>query len=135
MESATDESLLAPGEIAHTSQEVVPLIESVVRGKPGRRRSPRLKESRLRVSFTAWFTGRIWEIAMARSEGGATWHLQAWNVVHEDAPIMRLCDRGDVSGVKRLLDEGKASTFDRTPYGSNPLDVSDQSYEPQLPRC
>ncbi|KAM5363644.1 hypothetical protein ACJZ2D_011928 [Fusarium nematophilum] len=46
---------------------------------------------------------------------------RSFNIVPEDADIMEACKQGNVAGVRRLLEQRRASAFDITPSNYSPL--------------
>ena len=78
----------------------------------------------LRVSFAAWLTGRVWDIAVVRSQNGLTFNVQQWNVIPRDSIVFEHCSYGDVYAIRDMLVTGKASVFDVDPFGGTLLDVS-----------
>lgn len=77
----------------------------------------------LRVSFTAWLTGRIWDFAATQSQGSRTFNITSWNTVPCNSQIFDHCWRGDTEAVKRLIAQGDASLTDVNYKGSSLLHV------------
>lgn len=50
--------------------------------------------------------------------------MNIYNTVSEEAPIFKLCARGDVHGVRDLMVKGKASIHDMDPSGRTLIYVS-----------
>ena len=50
-------------------------------------------------------------------------NLRYYNIVPDDSPIMRLASKGDLPGVRRLLNNCKASITDVNEWGRTILDV------------
>ena len=83
----------------------------------------------LRTSYTVVPNGWFWNkgFTMSYSKMGQGWlsglHLRAFNVRSEDALIFEFCSRGNVDGVRSLLDRKEASPFDTDRDGWTPLHV------------
>lgn len=84
----------------------------------------RRTEYRTRISFAAWITGRIWELAAKRAEGCWNLSIRIYNFVPGESPIFDLCRFGDLEAVRDLLVRGKASMLDCTEDETTPLMVS-----------
>ena len=89
-----------------------------------RRENQRSEWRRIRISFSAWLTGRIWDVATRRSRNGWTCTLQTWRVVPNGSPIFDSCVNGDINVVKNLILGGSASPWDIDERGENLLSVS-----------
>ena len=59
---------------------------------------------RLRFKLPALFSSRVWEIARVAAEQGFDIKYRTYNVRSLDSPIFECCRRGDLEGVKRLLE-------------------------------
>jgi hypothetical protein len=79
---------------------------------------------RLRFKLPALFSSRVWEIARINAEQGWDLQYRTYNVRPFDSPIFQCCKRGDLEGVKLLLQKGEASLLDVTPTGESLITVS-----------
>lgn len=72
--------------------------------------APSVKERQYRLSARIWNT--VFSFAACKASGG--WKAQIWtyNIVSPDSEIFRFCKSADLTGVRRLIDEGKASPLD-----------------------
>jgi hypothetical protein len=64
-----------------------------------------------------------WEICCYQAQSGWDFMLRTYNVLHEDNPIWAFLHEGNVSEIRKLFVEGKASPFDRDGWGRTVLDV------------
>ena len=93
-------------------QEIEPVQSDERTGRMTKRRKGLNHTSRFRLSFAAWLTGRIWDVAVLRSQSGWTLDIRTWNLVPSDSPILYSCYRGNIDEVRKLLSAGQASLFD-----------------------
>lgn len=85
-------------------------------------------KSIIRIRPAAWLMKlglqRGLEITFQASVQGWQHALETFRAVPDDSEIFRLCNNGDILGVKKLLSSGRASVWDRDPRGFTPLHVS-----------
>ncbi|KAF7859741.1 hypothetical protein EAF04_008820 [Stromatinia cepivora] len=74
----------------------------------------KILNAKLRLPF---FSG-VWELCGYRqSTSGWAFTLRTYNVVSEDAPIIKLVEGGDIVGMQQLFETRQASPFDVDPFG------------------
>jgi hypothetical protein len=79
---------------------------------------------RLRRPSWLWSYGRAIEFyASPTRYRCADFKIFHYNIVPEKAPVIELSRKGDLVGVRNLLEQGKASPFDRIAVGWTVLDV------------
>ncbi|KAI3322787.1 hypothetical protein HD806DRAFT_114696 [Xylariaceae sp. AK1471] len=73
--------------------------------------------AQLRANY--WFASRVWDIQASRAVTGWTLKLNTYCVQLDTAPVFCYARNGDIAGILRLVDQGKASLQDHTPSGQS----------------
>ncbi|WPH04484.1 Hypothetical protein R9X50_00737500 [Acrodontium crateriforme] len=71
-----------------------------------------------RVCFPKFITSRVWELAVKQAGSGWDRCLKTYNIVPKNARIFKLCEAGDIRGVDRLVESGKAAFLDLDSSGA-----------------
>ncbi|KAI1754568.1 hypothetical protein F4782DRAFT_544855 [Xylaria castorea] len=66
-----------------------------------------------------WFASRVWDIQASRAATGWTLKLNFYSIQPDSALVFCCARNGDVAGLLRLFDLGKASLQDHTPSGQS----------------
>ncbi|KAI0508468.1 hypothetical protein F5B22DRAFT_398592 [Xylaria bambusicola] len=77
-----------------------------------------------RVQANYWFASRVWDIQASRATTGWTIKLNAYCIQPDAAPVFSCARRGDMAGILRLIDQGRASLQDHTPGGQSLLHLA-----------
>lgn len=90
-----------------------------------RNKGIRTNQQKLRIlEVKAWFLSRIWQISLDRTPAGWDVKLCTWNVRPMNEAVFILCFKGDLLGVQKLIEDGKASYYDVDEGGETLLSVS-----------
>ncbi|KAF8859458.1 hypothetical protein BDZ45DRAFT_801586 [Acephala macrosclerotiorum] len=106
------------------------LAESNCKLQPGSRKSTvasiRQKAllARLRAPTLLWYHAKTMELYFSRAPSGWDFSIHLYNVVPSGSAIFDFAFEGDIEGIQRLLQEGKASLSDRTEFGGTVLDYA-----------
>ncbi|KAK5634798.1 hypothetical protein RRF57_010511 [Xylaria bambusicola] len=77
-----------------------------------------------RVQANYWFASRVWDIQALRATTGWTIKLNAYRTQPDSAPVFSCARNGDMAGILRLIDQGRASLQDHTPGGQSLLHLA-----------
>ena len=95
-----------------------------VTSRPSRSIRPSNKQKPRVLKVNAWFLSEIWQISLDRTPAGWDLSLRTWNLGPTSAPVFRYCFCGDLLGVQKLINDGKASYYDVDKDGETLLSVS-----------
>ncbi|KAL1983712.1 hypothetical protein VTN96DRAFT_9968 [Rasamsonia emersonii] len=85
----------------------------------------RKKQTRkVRLKLPPFLGGKVWEVYSDRVLTEWTFRLRSYNVIPELSLIFIYAWNGDLAGIKRLLQERRASVFDCAPNGWTAFHVS-----------
>ena len=76
------------------------------------------------IRLPNYFSRRVFGFALTQAQWGWSLQLHTHNLVPLNSPIFKYCARGNLAGVRRLLDKGMASPLDVSEWGLTLLDVS-----------
>ncbi|OQV03781.1 hypothetical protein CLAIMM_08781 [Cladophialophora immunda] len=80
-----------------------------IRGVKRKNNKPRFRAT---FRFPSWLTTRIFDFAATQAQCGWSIHLRTFNQVPGYSPILRYCQNGNLEGIRRLLETGKATPLD-----------------------
>jgi hypothetical protein len=112
----------AQGTVIGPISKQIPHVSSTIRET-----APQCKKrghSKVRRSYklSPWFMNTVWQLTYAQVQGSRTMTLHTWNVVPSGSAIFVMCDRGSISGVRKLISAGKASFRDIDEQGQSLFD-------------
>ena len=87
----------------------------------GRQGMKRAKRAPFILRIRPWFLNTVYTVATVKATNGWDISLRTYNIVPVDAEIFEACEYGDLSQVRRLFAEGRASPLDRDAYGQSLL--------------
>ncbi|KAJ9609961.1 hypothetical protein H2200_006291 [Cladophialophora chaetospira] len=88
---------------------------------------------RANVRLPAWLSNQIFGFALTQAQWGWTLHLHTYNCIPANSPIFNYCRKGNLAGVRRLIESGRASPLDV--YGSNWTLLDDAASHGHLNIC
>ncbi|KAI0550793.1 hypothetical protein F4679DRAFT_541451 [Xylaria curta] len=77
-----------------------------------------------RLQANYWFASRVWDIQASRAATGWTLKLNVYSIQPDSSPVFCCARNGDIAGILRLFDLGKASLQDHTPSGQSLMHIA-----------
>ncbi|KAI0866035.1 hypothetical protein F4860DRAFT_458705 [Xylaria cubensis] len=77
-----------------------------------------------RLQANYWFASQVWDIQASRAATGWTLKLNVYSIQPDSAPVFCCARNGDIAGILRLFDLGKASLQDHTPSGQSLMHIA-----------
>ncbi|KIW23418.1 uncharacterized protein PV07_11616 [Cladophialophora immunda] len=80
-----------------------------IRGVKRKNNNPRFRAT---FRFPSWLTTRIFDFAATQAQCGWSIHLRTFNQVPRNSLIFHYCQNGNLEGMRRLIEGGKATPLD-----------------------
>jgi hypothetical protein len=110
------------GRSSPTDEEQQNPVKAAV-SRQRKRRYGNISEKAVRFQLPAWFCSYACEISFQRASGCWNTSLKTFRILPWDHPASHMCMKGDVEGIRGLLDARKLTVHDRNPAGSTIVTV------------